>query len=97
MRQQTWKPVILAIASLSLSAVFHTVMRKIIEEHHDKTRRSITISLCDAARRSSRRQPGDPAVQYRHDHPRASGAAIRLFTTTADRGRGSKHGGSMFG
>ncbi|HEY4970174.1 MAG TPA: hypothetical protein VII35_09730 [Steroidobacteraceae bacterium] len=38
---------------------------------------------------------GDPAAQYRHDHPRASARCHDgFFTTTRDRSRAcSKHGG----
>ena len=96
----TWKPVILAVAALSLSAMVplavcaqdrpdehHEQHEQKADEHHDR----------DAMRRDDHHDDNrpDPAAQYRHDHPHASARCHDgFFTNTRDRGHAcSKHGG----
>ena len=96
----TWKPVILAAAALSLSAMVplavcaqdrpdehHEQHEQKADEHHDR----------DAMRRDDHHDDNrpDPAAQYRHDHPHASARCHDgFFTNTRDRGHAcSKHGG----
>ena len=93
MRHQTWKPVILAMAALALSAVVPLTVsaQDHPEEHHDQN----TQEHHDDHSATRHDDKVDPAVQYRHDHPHASARCHDgFFTTTADRGRAcSKHGG----
>ena len=82
----TWKPVILALAAISLTVMAPLTVSaqdhpqdhqdQKADEHHDGDR-------------------PDPAAQYRHDHPKASARCHDgFFTTTKDRNRAcSKHGG----
>jgi len=135
MRQQLWKPVILAMASLSLTALVPlTVCAQDRQDEHrdqppphrddqstqrddqtrhddqstrhddqstqrnDQTRRDDQSTRHDDQPRRDDHQGGDrgdPATQYRHDHPRASARCHDgFFTTTRDRSRAcSKHGG----
>jgi hypothetical protein len=122
MRQQLWKPVIVAMAALSLTALVPVTVcaQDRQDEHRDQQtehRDDQSTQRDDQTRRddqSTRRddQPtqrddqtrrddhhdgdrGDPATQYRHDHPRASARCHDgFFTTTRDRNRAcSKHGG----
>src|ERR1700679_3296181 len=94
MRHQTWKPVILAIAAFSLTAMVPLTFcaqdhpedhhEQKAEEHHDDH---------SVMRRDDNRP--DPAAQYRHDHPHASARCHDgFFTTTKDRSHAcGKHGG----
>jgi hypothetical protein len=118
MSQQLWKPVILALASLSISALVPlTVGAQDRDEHQDQRAQDQRAQdhqdeqtrhddrgdekqrddRGDAMRRDDHHDDnrGDPATQYRHDHPRASARCQDgFFTTTRDRGRAcSKHGG----
>jgi hypothetical protein len=98
MRHQSWKPVILAIAALSMSTVVPLSVSaqdhpeehrdQNIQEHHDDH----SAMQRDAHHDDNR---SDPAAQYRHDHPHASARCHDgFFTSTHDRGHAcSKHGG----
>jgi hypothetical protein len=98
MRHQTWKPVILALAACSLTAMVPLTLcaqdrpedhhEQKAEEHHDDH----SVMRRDDDHHDNR---PDPAAQYRHDHPHASARCHDgFFTTTQDRGRAcSKHGG----
>jgi len=90
MRHQTWKPVILAMAALSLSAVMPITVnaQDHPEDHHDDH------SAMQRDDHHNDNRP-DPSAQYRHDHPHASARCHDgFFTNTHDRGRAcSKHGG----
>jgi hypothetical protein len=92
MRHHTWKPILLALAAFSLAAVTPLTVRaqdhpeehqQKSDEHHDDNR----------DRRDDQR--GDPATQYRRDHPHSSARCHDgFFTSTHDRNRAcSKHGG----
>jgi hypothetical protein len=86
MHQLTWKPVVLALAALSLMAMtpLTALAQDHPEDHHDQ----------NAQEHHDDNRP-DPAAQYRHDHPHSSARCHDgFFTTTKDRGRAcSKHGG----
>jgi hypothetical protein len=108
MRHQSWKPVILAIAAFSLSAVvpLSVSAQDHPEEHRDQNSRDQnsrdqntqehhddhSAMQRDAHHDDSR---PDPAAQYRHDHPHASARCHDgFFTSTRDRGHAcTKHGG----
>ena len=104
MSQQLWKPVMLAVASLSLSALLplnvgaqdrdeHQDQRA--QEHQDQRARDHQDEQPRHEDHGDAMSRGDPATQYRHDHPRASARCHDgFFTNTKDRGRAcSKHGG----
>ena len=105
MSQPLWKPVILAVASLSVSALLPlTVGAQDRQEEHQDQRapehqdeQKGHDDRGDQARRDDHHDDnrGDPAAQYRHDHPRASARCHDgFFTTTHDRSRAcTKHGG----
>jgi hypothetical protein len=86
MHQLTWKPVVLALAALSLMAMtpLTALAQDHPEDHHDQ----------NAQEHHDDNRP-DPAAQYRHDHPHSSARCHDgFFTTTKDRSRAcSKHGG----
>jgi hypothetical protein len=100
MSQQLWKPVMLAVASLSVSALLPlTVGAQDRDEHQDQRAQDHQDEhhRGDAMSRDDHHDDnrGDPATQYRHDHPRASARCHDgFFTTTHDRSRAcTKHGG----
>lgn len=94
MYQLTCKPLVLALAALSLAAMGPMTAfaqdhpgdhpDQNAQEHHDQN-----------AQDHHDDNRSDPAEKYRHDHPRASARCHDgFFTTTKDRGRAcSKHGG----
>jgi Protein of unknown function (DUF3761) len=97
MRHRICKPLILAVAALTMSAMVPLTVcaqdhpeehKQNMEEHHDDQ---------TATRRDEHHDDNgaDPAAKYRHDHPHASARCHDgFFTTTRDRGRAcSKHGG----
>jgi Protein of unknown function (DUF3761) len=98
MHHQSWKPVMLAIAAFSLSAVVPLAVSaqdhpqdhrdQNTQEHHDDHSAMPRDDHHDDNR-------PDPAAQYRHDHPHASARCHDgFFTSTRDRGHAcSKHGG----
>jgi hypothetical protein len=92
MHQLTWKPVVLALAAFSLTALtpLTALAQDHPEDHHDQNAQE---HHDDNNRHDDNR--GDPATQYRHDHPHASARCHDgFFTTTKDRGRAcTKHGG----
>jgi hypothetical protein len=98
MRDHIWKPVILAMAVLSLTAVVPLTARAQDrpDEHHDQQAQDHHDDH-PAMKRDEHHDEGkaDPAAQYRHDHPRASARCHDgFFTNTKDRSRAcSKHGG----
>jgi hypothetical protein len=105
MRQKLWKPIILSMASLSLSALVPlTVSAQDQDDHReqradehrdDQSRRDERQN--DQMQRDERQNvsQSDQGGQYRHDHPRASARCQDgFFTTTRDRSRAcSRHGG----
>lgn len=98
MHQINWKPAILAMSALSLTAMLPLTVcaqdhpeeqhQQKAEEHHDDQSAMKRDDHHDGNR-------ADPAVQYRHDHPHAAARCHDgFFTNTKDRGRAcSKHGG----
>ena len=86
MLQLTWKPVVLALAALSLTAMapLTALAQDRPDDHHDQN-----------AQEHHDDSRADPAAQYRHDHPHSSARCHDgFFTSTKDRGRAcSKHGG----
>ena len=98
MRKQNCKPLILAVAALSLTALVPLSVRAQDrpDEHKDQQAQEHRDDH-SAMKRDDHHEEGkaDPAAQYRHDHPRASARCHDgFFTTTKDRGRAcSKHGG----
>ncbi len=98
MRHQKWKPLILAMAALSLTAVVPLTVcaQDHPEDHHDQNAQQHHDDQ-PAMRRDDHHDDNrpDPAVQYRHDHPHASARCHDgFFTSTKDRGHAcSKHGG----
>jgi Protein of unknown function (DUF3761) len=105
MHHQSWKPVVLAIAAFSLTAMVPLTLcaqdhpedhhDQRAEEHHDDHSVMQRDDHRDENRDEHRDNRPDPAAQYRHDHPRASARCHDgFFTTTHDRGRAcTKHGG----
>jgi hypothetical protein len=106
MRQQIWKPVILAMAAFSLSAMFPLAVsaQDHAEDHHEQKAEDHHDQKADEhhddhamMRKDDHHDDnrGDPAAQYRHDHPHASARCHDgFFTSTHDRGRAcTKHGG----
>jgi ABC-type Zn2+ transport system substrate-binding protein/surface adhesin len=90
MHQFVWKPIVLALAAVSLAAVAPaTVLAQDHPQDHPEEHRDQK-----AEERHDDNRP-DPAAKYRHDHPRSSARCHDgFFTTTKDRGRAcSKHGG----
>jgi hypothetical protein len=98
MRNQNWKPLVLALAAFSLTAVVPLTAgaQDRPDEHHDQQAQDHRDDH-PAMKRDDHHDDrgGDPAAQYRHDHPRASARCHDgFFTNTKDRGRAcSKHGG----
>ncbi|MGC2459956.1 MAG: hypothetical protein WA446_03125 [Steroidobacteraceae bacterium] len=98
MRQHFLQPFVLALLALALTAVapstLHAQDRP--DDHHDQMPAEHRGDH-GAARPEERHDDArpDPAVQYRHDHPRASARCHDgFFTTTRDRNRAcTKHGG----
>ncbi|MGB6306863.1 MAG: hypothetical protein WBF89_03635 [Steroidobacteraceae bacterium] len=86
MYQLTCKPLVLALAALSLTAMgpITALAQDHPEEHHDQN-----------AQEHHDDNRSDPVEKYRHDHPHSSARCHDgFFTTTKDRGRAcSKHGG----
>jgi len=104
MQHQIWKPVLLAIAALSLTAIVPLTVcaqdrpedhhEQPPQDHHDNQPALPRDDHHDANDHHDNNRP-DPAVQYRHDHPNAAARCHDgFFTNTRDRGRAcSKHGG----
>jgi hypothetical protein len=106
MPNQIWKPVILAAAAISLTAMVPLTVcaqdhpeehhEQKAEEHHDD-HSAMRSDDHSAMRRDDHHDDNrpDPIVQYRHDHPHASARCHDgFFTATHDRGRAcTKHGG----
>jgi hypothetical protein len=106
MRYPTWKPVILALAAFSLSAMVPLTVQA-QDRPDDHQQRPDDHARTDDQGRPDDHHPAmrrddhhddnrsDPVVQYRHDHPHASARCHDgFFTTTRDRGRAcTKHGG----
>jgi ABC-type Zn2+ transport system substrate-binding protein/surface adhesin len=90
MHQLTWKPVVLALAAISLTAMVPLTVfaQDRPDDHHDQNAQEHRDDHHDDNR-------ADPAAQYRHDHPHSSARCHDgFFTSTKDRGRAcSKHGG----
>jgi hypothetical protein len=94
MRQHFWKPTVLALSALALTALGpmaasaqdrpddHHAMRA--DDHRDDKRDD-----------HDKRPTDDPAERYRHDHPHSSARCHDgFFTSTHDRNRAcTKHGG----
>jgi hypothetical protein len=106
MRQQFWKPIILSMASLSLTALVPlTVCAQDPQDEHREQRADEHQDNQPRRDEHQDEQPrrdehhddnqGDQAGQYRHDHPGASARCQDgFFTTTRDRSRAcSRHGG----
>ena len=98
MRQQIWKPTILALAAFSLTAMVPLAVsaQDHPQDHHDQ---KVEEHQDDhsAMQRDDHHddKSGGPAARYRHDHPHASARCHDgFFTTTLDRGHAcTKHGG----
>jgi Ni/Co efflux regulator RcnB len=98
MHQLVWKPIVLALAAVSLAVMAPMTVRAQdhpqdhpqdhAQDHPEEHRDQKAEEHHDDNR-------ADPVVQYRHDHPRSSARCHDgFFTTTKDRGRAcSKHGG----
>src|ERR1700691_6453812 len=73
MHQLTWKPVVLALAALSLMPMtpLTVLAQDHPEDHHDQ----------NAQEHHDDNRP-DPAAQYRHDHPHSSARCHDGFFTT---------------
>ena len=98
MNHPMWKPIILATAALSLTAMVPlTVCAQDRPEDHHEQKAEEHHDDHPATRRDDHHDDnrGDPSAQYRHDHPHASARCHDgFFTNTHDRGRAcSKHGG----
>jgi hypothetical protein len=98
MHQHTWKPVILAMAALALSAaVPSTLLAQDHQDDHQQQKPGDHRDDHPAAQRDDHHDDNrpDPVAQYRHDHPRAAARCHDgFFTSTHDRGRAcTKHGG----
>jgi len=92
MPKQQWKPLVLALAASSLTALIPlTVCAQDRQEDHARPDEHAAMKPDD---RHDDNRP-DPAAQYRSAHPHASARCHDgFFTTTRDRGRAcSKHGG----
>ena len=94
MRQHFWKAFALVVVALALSALGPRALyaQDRPDDRHDEKPAEHRDDH-GAARSDDGR--ADPAVQFRHDHPRASARCHDgFFTTTPDRNRAcSKHGG----
>lgn len=105
MRKQICKPLILAVSALALTALVPLTVRaqdrpdehkdQPAQEHRDDHSAMKRDDHPAMKRDDHHDDKGDPAAQYRHDHPRASARCHDgFFTNTKDRGRAcSKHGG----
>ena len=97
MHQLTWKPVVLALAALSLTAMapLTAMAQDHPDDHHDQNAQEHHDDNRQNAQEHHDDNRSDPAAQYRHDHPHASARCHDgFFTSTKDRGRAcSKHGG----
>jgi hypothetical protein len=93
MRHPTWKPIVLALAAFSLTAMVPLSVnaQDHQDDHHDQK------ADHSAMRRDDHHDDSrpDPAAQYRHDHPHSSARCHDgFFTSTHDRNRAcTKHGG----
>jgi hypothetical protein len=98
MRHSTWKPMILALAAFSLTALvpLSVSAQDHQDEHHDQRAQDHQDDH-SAMRRDDHHDESrpDPAAQYRHDHPHSSARCHDgFFTSTHDRSRAcTKHGG----
>jgi Ni/Co efflux regulator RcnB len=100
MPTQIWKPLVLALATCSLTALVPlAVSAQDRPQDHQDQRPDDHAKPDDhaAMRRDDHHDDNrpDPVTQYRHDHPHASARCHDgFFTNTHDRGRAcSKHGG----
>jgi hypothetical protein len=98
MRHPSWKPIILALAAFSLTAMvpLSVSAQDHQDDHHDQKAQDHHDDQ-SAMRRDDHHdqsQP-DPAAQYRHDHPHSSARCHDgFFTSTHDRSHAcTKHGG----
>jgi ABC-type nickel/cobalt efflux system permease component RcnA len=98
MRHPTWKPIILALAAFSLTAMIPSSVsaQDHQDDHHDQKAQDHQDDH-SAMRRDDHHDESrpDPAAQYRHDHPHSSARCHDgFFTSTHDRSRAcTKHGG----
>jgi hypothetical protein len=98
MRHSTWKPIILALAAFSLTAMIPLSVsaQDHQDDHHDQKAQDHQDDH-SAMRRDDHHDESrpDPAAQYRHDHPHSSARCHDgFFTSTHDRSRAcTKHGG----
>jgi hypothetical protein len=98
MRQTTWKPIVLALAAFSLTAMvpLSVSAQDHQDDHHDQKAEDHHDDH-SAMRRDDHHDESrpDPAAQYRHDHPHSSARCHDgFFTSTQDRSRAcTKHGG----
>jgi ABC-type nickel/cobalt efflux system permease component RcnA len=98
MRHSTWKPIILALAAFSLTAMIPLSVsaQDHQDDHHDQKAQDHQDDH-SAMRRDDHHDENrpDPAAQYRHDHPHSSARCHDgFFTSTHDRSRAcTKHGG----
>jgi hypothetical protein len=100
MHQPTWKPLILALAAFSLTAMVPLTVsaQDHPEDHHDQKASAQDHPEDHHDQKADEHHDGDrpdPGAQYRHDHPHASARCHDgFFTTTRDRGHAcTKHGG----
>lgn len=99
MRHQFWKPVVLAAAAFSLSALvpLAATAQDRPDEHHEQKPDEHPNDHAMMMKRDDHHDDArpDPVARYRHDHPHSSARCHDgFFTSTHDRSRAcTKHGG----
>jgi hypothetical protein len=106
MRHPNWKPIVLALAAFSLTAMvpLSVSAQDHQDDHHDQKAQdhhddhsAMQRDDHSAMQRDDHHDESrpDPSAQYRHDHPHSSARCHDgFFTSTHDRGRAcTKHGG----
>jgi hypothetical protein len=97
MRQQFWKPTLITLAALAMTAL---TLAPVSAQDRPEDRRpdDHQVMRSDEHRDDHRNDDhgsDDPAQRYRHDHPHSSARCHDgFFTATKDRSRAcTKHGG----
>jgi ABC-type Zn2+ transport system substrate-binding protein/surface adhesin len=92
MRQQFWKPTVLALAAVAMTALTPALVSA---QDHPDDRRPDDHQVMKADEHRDDHRNDDQVQRYRHDHPHSSARCHDgVFTTTKDRSRAcTKHGG----
>ena len=93
MRQHFWKPTLLTLTALALTAVTPALVSA--QDHPDDRKPDDHQVMKADIHRDDHKNNDDQIQRYRHDHPKSSARCHDgFFTTTKDRNHAcTKHGG----